>query len=146
MNAKKKTLLYRLLSGALVLLGFSACSDEEEELICMYGTIAKHYIRSLVTDADEKPIEGIRTVLEYKGINGELVRDTTYTNAKGRTEQDLSGGMDDLETAKAKLTFEDVDGAKNGSFKSHTVEVSIKDTYFGREEIRVKLEERESDE
>ena len=42
--------------------------------------------------------------------------------------------------------FEDVDGAKNGSFKSHTVEVSIKDTYFGREEIRVKLEERESDE
>ena len=40
MNMKKKMTVHRLLSGALVLLGFASCSNEDEnlEIRCEYGT------------------------------------------------------------------------------------------------------------
>lgn len=39
MNMKKKMTVHRLLSGALVLLGFASCSNEDEnlEIRCEYG-------------------------------------------------------------------------------------------------------------
>lgn len=144
MNTKKKTMMYRLLSGVLVLLGFSACSEEDE--VYMYGTIPVNFIRSVVTDANEKPIEGIRAVLEYEGINGELTKDTTFTDAKGLTKQDLVKGINNLENAKAKLTFEDIDGEKNGSYETETVEFLVMDVYIKAEKVRVKLKEKKNDE
>lgn len=149
MNAKKKALTYRLLSSALVLLGFSACRSSDDDFgnrVYMYGTIPVHFVRSAVTDANENPIKGIRTVLEYKGIDGELAWDTVYTDAKGETKQDLYAGMMDLENSEAKLTFEDVDGEKNGSYEAESVEISIKKVYVDGEIVRVALKEKKNDE
>lgn len=144
MNTKKKTMMQRFLSGVLVLLGFSACSDDDgfDNQVYMYGTIPVHFIRSAVTDANEKPIEGIRAVLEYKNMKGELTRDTTYTDAKGLTKQEPLGGMKDLENAKAKLTFEDIDGEKNGSYEAESVEFSVKEKYIDGDIVRVALKEK----
>lgn len=144
MNTKKKTMMQRFLSGVLVLLGFSACSDDDgfDNQVYMYGTIPVHFIRSAVTDANEKPIEGIRAVLEYKNMKGELTRDTTYTDAKGLTKQEPLGGMKDLENAKAKLTFEDIDGEKNGSYEVESVEFSVKEKYIDGDIVRVALKEK----
>lgn len=144
MNTKKKTMMQRFLSGVLVLLGFSACSDDDgfDNQVYMYGTIPVHFIRSAVTDANEKPIEGIRAVLEYKNMKGELTRDTTYTDAKGLTKQEPLGGMNDLENAKAKLTFEDIDGEKNGSYEAESVEFSVKEKYIDGDIVRVALKEK----
>lgn len=146
MNTKKRMIMQRLLSGVLALLGFSACSEEDgEDQVYMYGTIPLYYIRSVVTDANEKPIEGIRTVLEYKGIDGELFRDTVFTDAKGETEQDFAAGMMDLQNSKAKLKFEDVDDEKNGSYQDETVEFSVKEVYIGGEIVRVTLKEKKNE-
>lgn len=144
MNTKKKTMMQRFLSGVLVLLGFSACSDDDgfDNQVYMYGTIPVHFIRLAVTDANEKPIEGIRAVLEYKNMKGELTRDTTYTDAKGLTKQEPLGGMKDLENAKAKLTFEDIDGEKNGSYEAESVEFSVKEKYIDGDIVRVALKEK----
>ena len=51
MNMKKKMTVHRLLSGALVLLGFASCSNEDEnlEIRCEYGTpYAKYEIKGKV--------------------------------------------------------------------------------------------------
>lgn len=148
MNTKKKTMTQRFLSGVLVLLGFSACTDDDgfNNQVYMYGTIPVHYIRSVVTDANEKPIEGIRAVLEYKNTNGVLARDTAYTDAKGLTKQEPLEGMNDLENAKAKLTFEDIDDEKNGSYEAETVEFSVKEKYLNGEIVRVVLKEKKNNE
>lgn len=148
MKARKKTFTHRILSGTLALLGFSACMDDNDvdPQMYMYGTISVRYISSIVTDANEKPIEGIRSVMEYKGINGEVARDTAYTDASGRTRQEPREGIDDVQNAKVKLTFEDVDGEKNGEYESKTVEVSVMNAYVQGEEVKVKLEEKKNNE
>lgn len=148
MNAKKKMKSQRLLSAALVLLGFSACDDKSDDDIgmVMYGTIPVHFVHSVVTDADKKPIEGIRTILEYKGLDGELARDTVYTDGDGSTMQEFERGMDDLENAKAKLTFDDVDGEKNGAYESQVVEISVKEVYIDGRVVHVDLKEKKTDE
>lgn len=57
MNAKKETMMHRLLSGVSVLLGFSA--EDGGNQLYMYGTIPVNFIRSVVTDVNEELIEGI---------------------------------------------------------------------------------------
>lgn len=148
MKARKKTFTHRILSGTLALLGFSACIDDNEvdNQMYMYGTISVRYISSIVTDENEKPIEGIRSVMEYKGINGEVARDTAYTDASGRTRQEPWEGIDNVQTAKVKLTFEDVDGEKSGEYESKTVEVSVMNAYVQGEEVKVKLQEKKNNE
>lgn len=52
MNMKKKMTVHRLLSGALVLLGFASCSNEDEnlEIRCEYGTpYSKFLVKGTVT-------------------------------------------------------------------------------------------------
>ena len=54
MNMKKKMTVHRLLSGALVLLGFASCSNEDEnwEIRCEYGTpYSKFLVKGTVTSA-----------------------------------------------------------------------------------------------
>lgn len=148
MNVKRKMKSQRLWSVALALLGFSACDDKHDDDIgmVMYGTIPVHFIHSVVTDVDKKPIEGVRTVLEYKGMDGELARDTAYTDGNGSTMQRFGKGMDDLESAKAKLTFDDVDGEKNGAYESQVVEFSVKEVYIEGKVVHVELKEKKADE
>lgn len=142
MNTKGKMRMQRLLSGILVLLGFSACTEQDEPELYMYGTIPVHYIRSRVTGMNEKPVEGIRAILEYKGIDGKLVRDTAYTDAEGITRQELGGGMDKLEEARARLVFDDVDGEKNGMYESDTVDFPVKEVLIDGKVVQVSLKEK----
>ena len=108
---------YRIANGALssllVLLGFEACSGFEnsgEE----YGTpTVDFHVVGQVTDAEGKPIEGIRvTTRGYYDFNDGTMEQTTYTDKEGRyaTKEVKSIGID----PGMKVVFEDVDGEANG--------------------------------
>ena len=101
------------LSALLVLLGFEACSGMEnggEE----YGTpTVDFHVVGQVTDAEGKPIEGIRvTTRGYYDFNDGTMEQTTYTDKEGRyaTKEVKSIGID----PGMKVVFEDVDGEANG--------------------------------
>jgi putative lipoprotein (rSAM/lipoprotein system) len=101
------------LSALLVLLGFEACSGMEnggEE----YGTpTVDFHVVGQVTDAEGKPIEGIRvTTRGYYDFNDGIMEQTTYTDKEGRyaTKEVKSIGID----PGMKVVFEDVDGEANG--------------------------------
>lgn len=117
-----------LLSGALVLLGFSACSkDEVGETPVEYGSPSADYrVIGEVSDEEGNPLEGIRVIVEkYPNM-----ADTVYTDAKGvfQTENIHSGGFYIHDVA-----FDDVDGeAGGGEFES--VKVPIED--FERKKIK----------
>lgn len=108
---------YRIANGALssllVLLGFEACTGMEnggEE----YGTpTVDFHVVGQVTDAEGKPIEGIRvTTRGYYDFNDGTMEQTTYTDKEGRyaTKEVKSIGID----PGMKVVFEDVDGEANG--------------------------------
>lgn len=108
---------YRIANGALssllVLLGFEACTGMEnggEE----YGTpTVDFHVVGQVTDAEGKPIEGIRvTTRGYYDFNDGTMEQTTYTDKEGRyaTKEVKSIGID----PEMKVVFEDVDGEANG--------------------------------
>lgn len=108
---------YRIANGALsallVLLGFEACTGTEiggEE----YGTpTVDFHVVGQVTDAEGKPIEGIRvTTRGYHDFNKGTTEQTTYTDKEGRyaTKEVTSGWID----PGMKVVFEDVDGEANG--------------------------------
>ena len=117
-----------LLSGALVLLGFSACSkDEVDETPVAYGSPSADYrVIGEVSDEEGNPLEGIRVIVEkYPNM-----ADTVYTDAKGafQTENINSVGFYIHDVA-----FDDVDGeAGGGEFES--VKVPIED--FERKKIK----------
>lgn len=101
------------LSALLVLLGFEACTGMEnggEE----YGTpTVDFHVVGQVTDAEGKPIEGIRvTTRGYYDFNDGTMEQTTYTDKEGRyaTKEVKSIGID----PEMKVVFEDVDGEANG--------------------------------
>lgn len=101
------------LSALLVLLGFEACSGIEsggEE----YGTpTVDFHVVGQVTDAEGKPIEGIRvTTRGYYDFNDGTMEQTTYTDKEGRyaAKEVKSIGID----PGMKVVFEDVDGEANG--------------------------------
>ena len=101
------------LSALLVLLGFEACTGMEnggEE----YGTpTVDFHVVGQVTDAEGKPIEGIRvTTRGYYDFNNGTMEQTTYTDKEGRyaTKEVRSGWID----PGMKVVFEDVDGEANG--------------------------------
>ena len=101
------------LSALLALLGFEACTGMEnggEE----YGTpTVDFHVVGQVTDAEGKPIEGIRvTTRGYYDFNDGTMEQTTYTDKEGRyaTKEVKSIGID----PGMKVVFEDVDGEANG--------------------------------
>ena len=101
------------LSALLVLLGFEACTGMEnggEE----YGTpTVDFHVVGQVTDAEGKPIEGIRvTTRGYYDFNDGTMEQTTYTDKEGRyaTKEVKSIGID----PGMKVVFEDGDGEANG--------------------------------
>ena len=101
------------LSALLVLLGFEACSGFENGGV-EYGTpTVDFHVVGQVTDAEGKPIEGIRvTTRGYYDFNDGTMEQTTYTDKEGRyaTKEVKSIGID----PGMKVVFEDVDGEANG--------------------------------
>ena len=66
MNTKKKIAVRKLLSGVLVLLGFTACdSDGPGNELCEYGTPSADYqVKGKVLDQTGKPIKGVQVVVK----------------------------------------------------------------------------------
>ncbi len=120
-----KRFLLRMISGLLVLLGFSACTNDDGPMD-MYGTPTTEYqLKGKVTDAETGTgIPGIRMVFvehpEYPGIPS----DTVYTASDGGYDY-ASRRIDYL----AEVIFEDVDGPENGVYPTtkQTVKFSQKD-------------------
>lgn len=119
MRMKTKRLITRILSGALVMLGFTACDDDSEYPPCEYGTPwAAYRVKGNVTDANGNPLENIRVILR-RGRNDNpvaSVNDTVNTDKEGNyvfEHQDFPG------TDMQKVIFDDIDGeAGGGKFKS----------------------------
>lgn len=133
MKTKKKKLEHRLLSGALLLLGFTACGEVADE----YGTpIVDFQVKGRVTSEDGKPLQGIQAVVKgyysYQKEDGTEVyeNDTVYTDADGRfVSHKASTGWVDSE----QLVLHDIDGEANGgTFKSD----SLKLTGMDRKQIK----------
>lgn len=124
MDMEKKMTVRRLLSGALVLLGFASCSNDgdEGEIICEYGTpYAKFQVKGKVTDEAGKALKNIQVVVREGWNNVPWDADTVYTDAKGEFQSnELSGVSID----KQQVYFHDVDGDENGgTFKSDSIKL-----------------------
>lgn len=133
------------LGGLLALLGFGGCRgviDPDDpnnggSYLCMYGSPHANYkVIGEVKDPSGKPIEGIRVVVTpvssqpvYKYYN-----DTLFTDAKGQFQKDLMKYSGTDEFKDGTIQFEDVDGDKNGSFKTKVLkasELEVKQTKKG---------------
>ena len=150
MNKKNRWKVSGLLSGALALLGFAGCSDNEEYPMELYGTPSVSYrVVGTVTDGDGKPLKDIQVVVENPYANahfddegkpiktkyetGELTPDTVYTDKDGKFESHWTGALSDT---KMVVGFEDIDGEANGG------EFQLK--RFTRNELEWKLLEEGS--
>lgn len=137
MTPKHKSLLSRLCAAVLALLGFASC-EKFNDIRCEYGTPSVDFkVKGTVTDADEKPIEGIRVIVRtnfdnlpdsrqsyvddlgrYHAYGGD---DTLFTDVKGRYE---SNELYTVAIASQHVYFDDIDGnAKGGAFQSDSVQL-----------------------
>ena len=116
MNTKKKIAVRKLLSGVLVLLGFTACdSDGPGNELCEYGTPSADYqVKGKVLDQTGKPIKGVQVVV--KDLDAVFVKgekdyvsdyDTVYTDVKGEFESDKAHTFS---IGSQEVLFHDVDG------------------------------------
>lgn len=119
---KRLILVNRLLSGALTLLGFTACSSTEspDEYGCPY---AEYELKGKVTDSEKRPIEGARMIVRNLRPTEEEAwtsysSDTVYTQADGTFNYQRSGEradrlrlvcQDPSEACKADSTEMDVE-------------------------------------
>lgn len=124
MNTKKKMLVHRLLSGAMALLGFAACNDENNgEIWCEYGTpITRFHVKGKVTDDAGEALKNIQVVVRQGWNNDPQDADTIYTDANGEFQ---SNELSCVGIGEQKVYFHDVDGEENGgTFKSDSVRLS----------------------
>lgn len=132
MNTKAKNWMKRLSSAALVVLGFSACSDSgNQEYPCLYGVpLSDFHFQGTVTDEDQKPIEGIKaTLCMDSGIDAYAHTqhvDSASTDAEGKYDIRFPsyeagvyyGGVQPF----VKITLTDIDGdANGGTFANDTI-------------------------
>jgi putative lipoprotein (rSAM/lipoprotein system) len=121
-----------VLAGVLSILGFVSC-DRHGPI--EYGSPYSDYTvkGSVVNKATGKPIEGI--YVGYFGTNAYMygTPQTTfqpkmrvYTNAKGEFEITNNGIWYQGSATESPVYVEDVDGEKNGSFKSEKFTVDFK--------------------
>ena len=128
------------LTALLALLGFSSCKKIIEEFggpfyLCMYGQPTANYkVIGEVKDPAGKPVEGIRVVVNPGSAHPDYFKDTLYTDAKGQFQKEnLTYSWPD-EFKDGTIQFEDVDGDKNGSFKTKVLkssELEVKQTKKG---------------
>lgn len=109
--------LTAILLGAL---GFSACSDLENDQPDMYGTPTMDFqTKGCVTDTENNPIQGLRVVLTEKYDSNKEATQTFTTDAEGKfTSEKVYSGVGYSGT----LTITDTDGEANGGeFKELTI-------------------------
>ncbi|MBR3388736.1 MAG: radical SAM-associated putative lipoprotein [Bacteroidales bacterium] len=124
------------LSGLLAILGFGSCDKDRPFFggggLVMYGQPHANYkFLGDVKDETGKAIPGIRVVFLPDGDQPSWENDTLYADRSGRFEKDCLKYDWPDEAAKAKVKFEDVDGAENGSFRTKTLtrdELKVKQT------------------
>lgn len=111
------------LAGLLTLLGFSGCSDDDDDggLVAEYGTpMASFVVKGKITDTDGKTLEGIQVVVptvdHYQVRPGVVydkpvitaeVHDTLYTKSNGEFEYKYSSGTP-TDTVRIHMKFEDI--------------------------------------
>lgn len=110
-----KQFINRILSGILVLLGFSACdkgNNEPENIPLMYGTlIASYKIHGKVMDKDSTAISNIQVVVKEKWHNSQYnPGDTLATNEKGIFYYEGYGTSPEQD---CRIIFHDMDGEAN---------------------------------
>lgn len=95
-------LINMMLSGMLVMLGFSSCSegDNPEDIPLMYGSPHGSYkVSGLVTDTDGAPVKDARIIVRKYKADGQYLYypkacDTTYTDSQGRYEREGESGSE----------------------------------------------------
>ena len=110
MRTERKSLLFRLFSGILALLGFASCIDPFVER-CEYGCPTTGFqAKGTVTDEAGTPVSGIRVILtsEYKD---EFSTDTVFTDTQGNFK---TKRLESVSTEPFFLVYDDVDGEANG--------------------------------
>ncbi|MGN0006498.1 MAG: radical SAM-associated putative lipoprotein [Alistipes sp.] len=127
MKIESVHLVNRILAAILVLLGFSSCGKDNDNLGDIpveYGTPSVNYqIKGTVTDKSGTPIKDIKVVVNY--IPQTTAEDrTVYTDANGQFSTwywcAYSSKWD-----KPTITFEDTDGEDNGGlFKTATLDAN----------------------
>lgn len=108
----------RILSLVLILLGFSACSndDEDDNLRLMYGHPPVTFsVKTQVVDENNKPIEGIQVAI--KTDNNRILK-SGLSDAKGEYATGIA--YDQI-----NIVYSDIDGDKNGAFKNDSVQVNL---------------------
>ena len=131
MNKKKTWKVGSLLSGALALLGFAGCSDNNNlDIPCLYGSPSINYrVFGTVTDTQGNPLEGIQVVMDNPdvqayydedmkpveakrdSVTGRVCPDTVYTDKDGKF---TSYGAFAINDRKLVVEFQDIDGEANG--------------------------------
>lgn len=130
---KKKWKVGSLLSGALALLGFAGCSNNDDvpdEVVCLYGSPSVGYrVMGTVTDKEGKPLKDIQvifdnpriiTYLDEEGknilpkvdtVSMKIIPNTVYTDEKGQFSglNTIAGSLN-----KLSVEFRDIDGEANG--------------------------------
>lgn len=136
MKTKIYSFYSRLISFGLVLLGFAACSsdndDEREEPRVEYGTPSASYKvngKVITSDAEKKPIKNIRVVMiedvdetKVPYIKG----DTVFTNNEGKFEIKSSY----FASNKVKVKLQDVNGEDNSLFEEKIEKIEFKSSDF----------------
>jgi len=128
-----------MLSLVLLLLGFSACSDDDTDtddgggFRLMYGPPPVTFnVKTQVVDHNDKPITGIQVDIKTDDEWGNLLYSGS-TNSKGIYETKLGYG-------RINIVFTDVDGEKNGSFEKDSVQTNLYEMNGGRTyETKMKL-------
>ena len=132
------------LAALLGVLGFSNCGkimDVIEDggggsFMAMYGQPHANYkVIGEVKDPAGKPIEGIRVVVAPGPDHPSWYNDTLYTDAKGQFQKEQIRFSWPDEFKDGTVQFEDVDGDKNGSFKTKVLkrsELEVKQTAKGQ--------------
>ena len=104
--------------------------------MCMYGQPTANYkVIGEVKDPAGKPIEGIRVVVSPSSDHPEYFKDTLYTDSSGRFEKERMKYSWPDEFKGGTVKFEDVDGDKNGTFKTKILqrsELELKQTAKGQ--------------
>ena len=118
-----------ILAGLLALLGFSACSGNNEEDIsaidCPYKRLT---LKGKVSNEAGNAVSGIKVKVtefhtETNGTRYAIQADSVKTNASGNYE--FSSNYETL--YPFEVTFEDIDGEQNGLFKPDTIFISQDD-------------------
>ena len=106
------------------------------EPVAMYGTYVNYNFTGTVfgdidNDGNTEPVKDIKVTLTCTDAKNKKTAKNATTDEDGNYEIKVSEGYGWGEEAKYsyEVTFEDVDGEENGSFKSKTIKVDNSNSY-----------------